>query len=102
MIECIRGPNTRIALVLSAALFGNAFARAEEAQPEYIFKAAYIYHFAQFVEWPSEAFPSTSSPLVVAVLGQNPFGNELEQAFHQKSINGHPLIVRTIRDAAEA
>ena len=102
MIDCIRWPTIRTALVLSAVLLGEALANAQEPQPEYKFKAAYIYHFAQFVEWPPKAFPTATSPLVISVLGQNPFGNELERALNQKTINGHPLMVRTVRDPAEA
>jgi len=52
----------------------------EDSQPtEYQIKAAFIFNFAKFVEWPAAAFPKTSSPIVVGVLGENPFHDTLEK-----------------------
>ena len=55
--------------------------RAAEATPsaEYQVKAAFLYNFAQFVEWPARAFPAPDSPLIIGVLGENPFGTYLEE-----------------------
>ena len=78
-------------------------ALAQPAAPsEYQFKAAFIYHFAQFVEWPAAAFSEDKAPFVVGILGENPFGHALEQAVNGKSLNEHPLVVREFRSAAQA
>jgi hypothetical protein len=61
---------------------------------EYKVKAAFIYNFAKFVEWPSQKLGGDSSPLVIGVLGPNPFGDELENALKGRQINGRPLVVR--------
>jgi hypothetical protein len=69
--------------------------RAADTQPsEYQLKAAYIFHFAQFVEWPAAAFAQTNSPLIIGVLGENPFGEGLRSTVRGKVIGGHPLIVQ--------
>ncbi|MCP5450994.1 MAG: YfiR family protein [Gammaproteobacteria bacterium] len=60
---------------------------------EYAVKAAYLYNFAKFVEWPPEVFPATDSPLVICVAGENPFGTALE-ALHDKVVEGRPVEVR--------
>jgi hypothetical protein len=56
-------------------------------------KAAFIHNFAQFTEWPSEAFDSAAAPLVVGVLGRDPFGETLDEAVSNESIKGHPFKV---------
>ncbi len=61
---------------------------------EYKVKAAFIYNFAKFVEWPAQKLGGDSAPLVIGVLGPNPFGDELENALKGRQINGRPVVVR--------
>jgi hypothetical protein len=75
---------------------------AAESSPEYKFKAAFLYHFTLFVEWPSNVFVEAKSPLVIAILGENPFGIELDQGLRDKVVNGHPIRIRMVQSAAEA
>jgi hypothetical protein len=83
---------------LTAALSG----RAQGTQPsEYQLKAAFLYHFAQLVNWPPEAFAQTNSPIVIGVLGENPFGKQLEESVRGKSVNGHPLAVKEVQTLGE-
>jgi hypothetical protein len=58
---------------------------------EYQIKAAYIYNFVRFVDWPPQAFASTNAPMVIGVLGENVFGGSLQQIINGKKINGHEL-----------
>ena len=67
---------------------------------EYVVKAAFIFNFAQFVEWPAEAFETEDAPLVIGVLGENPFGDALARAVQNKTARGHPLVVRHFPDVA--
>lgn len=69
--------------------------RAEDSgNREYQVKAAMIFNFAQFVEWSPSSFSSSDAPLVIAVVGANPFGNMLEQVVAGKKILGHPVVVQ--------
>lgn len=78
-------------------------ARAQESQPsEYQIKAAFIYNFAKFVEWPPEALPANNSPFVIGILGENPFLDDLKKVILNKTINEHPIEIKTFRSAAEA
>jgi len=61
---------------------------------EYQVKAAFLYNFAKFVEWPSAVIPTGTSPIVIGVFGKNPFGEELEKLVRNKTINEHPVQVR--------
>lgn len=64
-----------------------------EVPSEYQVKAAFIYNFAKFVEWPAESFADTSTPMRICVLGENPFGQELMRTVNGKKINGRDLLV---------
>jgi len=57
-------------------------------------EANYLLHFTQFVEWPETTFPDPHTPLVIGILGQNPFGNELARMTDSYRINGHPVVIR--------
>ena len=77
--------------------------RGQEAPPsEYRLKAAFIFNFAKFVEWPTSAFADAKSPFVIGVLGENPFGTDLEATVRGKSINEHPIVVKACPNLEEA
>jgi hypothetical protein len=86
-------------LLLPAA----APASAQVSHPtEYQLKAAFLYNFAKFIDWPPDALPDDQSPFVIGVLGDNPFGNTLEQTVAGKKINEHPIAIRPFATIAEA
>jgi hypothetical protein len=66
----------------------------EESLEDYRVKAVYLYNFTQFVEWPPAAFPGHDAPLVVGILGDDPFGTYLEEVVDGEQINGHALSIR--------
>ncbi len=67
---------------------------------EYQVKAAFLYNFAKFVEWPSSAFKSPQEPISICIVGQNPFGSALEEAIRGKEIEGRTLVVHQVPDGA--
>src|SRR6267378_8703543 len=76
---------------------------AQDSPPtEYQIKAAFLYNFAKFVEWPTQALGQATSPVVIGVLGENVFDGDLERTIHGKTINGHPLQFQEFHSAAEA
>jgi hypothetical protein len=84
-------------------LLASGGSRAQESQPtEYQIKAAFLFNFAKFVEWPPTAFAEATSPLVIGILGDNPFGGDLDRTIRDKTINNRPLVVREFRSPAEA
>jgi hypothetical protein len=58
---------------------------------EYQLKAVFLFNFAQFVEWPASAFPSPETPLVIGVLGEDPFGPYLDETVRGEKVNDRPL-----------
>ncbi|HWL17007.1 MAG TPA: YfiR family protein [Opitutus sp.] len=88
-----RGSDVR-RFTLVFALLGTAWAGAAEAASEYDVKAAFLYNFTRFVEWPGEALPPVGAPLVIGIVGQDPFGSALDQLVRGESVQGRPVQVR--------
>jgi hypothetical protein len=87
-----------LALGLVSVAAGLSAARAQEALPsEYEMKAAYLFNFTKFVEWPTNAFARTNSPLIIGVLGDDPFGSVLDTTIQSKQVNGHPFVVQRFK-----
>jgi hypothetical protein len=67
----------------------------------YQLKAAFLVNFAQYVEWPAEAFPAANTPFVFGVLGDNPFGTALKDLVADEVVNGRKALVeeyKSVRD----
>jgi hypothetical protein len=69
---------------------------------EYTVKAAFIYNFAKFVTWPAKSLGKAGSPMVIGVLGDDPFGSALDDAVAGKSVDGHPLTVKRFDGFSDA
>lgn len=61
---------------------------------EYQVKAAYLFNFGQFVEWPAATFASPNAPFVIGILGDDPFGNIIDDVVQGESLRGHPLQIK--------
>ena len=74
-------------------------AQAQEPKAEYQLKAAFLYNFAKFVEWPAETFPAMNTPFTICALGNDPFGSSLD-AIAGKTVRDRTIIIKRIRSAA--
>jgi hypothetical protein len=72
-----------------------------QTTPEYQIKAVFLFNFTQFVEWPSEAFPDDETPLVIAVLGSDPFGTFLDEIVRGEMAQGRRLVVERYADVRD-
>jgi hypothetical protein len=81
-------------LVSALLLFGIVAMHAEAG--EYETKAAYLYRFAQFVEWPGSVL-APGAAIVIGVVGDDAFGRAADEAIGRKYANGHPLLIRRLR-----
>jgi len=86
---------------LALALLVTAPPLALPAPAEYQVKAVFLFNFSQFVEWPQEAFPAADAPFVIAVVGEDPFGAQLDAAVRGENVLGHPLVVKRYRTVGE-
>jgi hypothetical protein len=76
-----------LTIVLALGLVLPAFGQVSE----YAVKAAYLFNFAKFVEWPKGTFGGNTEPILIGVLGEDPFGEDLDRTIDGKSVNGHTI-----------
>ena len=78
-----------------------AAARAYAAPSEYQIKAVFLFNFTQFVDWPAEAFPRQDAPFVIGVLGEDPFGSQLDDVVRGEHADGRALVIERYRNVGE-
>jgi hypothetical protein len=87
-----------ITCLLSAmALGSHADVLDSSDSSEYLIKAGFIYNFAKLVEWPTISFAQPDSPIVIGILGEDPFGATLDKIVADKKINGRGLAVKRLK-----
>ena len=93
----IRQAPLRFSIAALTALLFLAGVRWASAQTntssEYQVKAAFLFHFAQFVDWPPEAFKDAGAPLTYCTVGEDPFHGALDASMSGKTIDGRPVRV---------
>jgi len=94
-------PVLRIAIALLAwtVLLVNPLRAPAEGddESEYRVKLAFLYNFAQFVEWPADAFRDAAAPLTICVAGQDPFQGEIGQGLRGRTAGGHLVEIKKLR-----
>ncbi len=83
-----------IALLWSLPLHVLATPQPLQASLEYSVKANYLVRFAAFVEWPAQSFATSQSPIVICLVGRDPFNGALDRAARGQTAYGRPLAVR--------
>ncbi len=88
----------RFPLVIVVIAMAGLRTRSVQAQTsdEYHVKAAYILNFARFVEWPADVLPA-GSPMIIGIVGDDPFGGTLDDLLRGKTANGHPILLKHFR-----
>ena len=83
-----------LALLVCAHLVTAPEGHAQDALPEYQVKAAYLFNFLKFVEWPGDAFADSLAPIVIGIVGDDPFGSALPEVIVGKTVQGRDLVIR--------
>ncbi len=110
-----RGRNARLrgirpvwrqsATLVLAALLASVCAPADRAQPdpsgEYQLKAAFLFNFAKFIDWPPASFSSPQAPFVVCILGPDPFGHAMDEVFRGQMIDNRPVAIKRFKEVAQ-
>lgn len=83
-----------MAPLISFVVLATAFAVGAPAQTaEYALKGELLVRFADFVEFPDDAFEASDSPLVIGVFGEDPFGTVLEDTVRERRVNDRSIII---------
>jgi hypothetical protein len=90
-----------VLLALAAALAWPAALRAQSAkQREYEIKAAYLYNFIRYIDWPADTLPPAGGRITIGIVGDNPFGTAIDP-LNGKQIKGCTLVVKQIVEAKD-
>jgi hypothetical protein len=90
-----------VAMVILPSLGFEAHAQESAVSSEYLIKAGFIYNFANLVQWPSTAFTQPDSPIVIGILGEDPFGTVLDRVLAGKKVNGRIFLVKRLKSASD-
>src|SRR5581483_11723927 len=89
---------TTLACLPAILVCGGCATNSKTVSPQNHEEATFLFHFTEFVEWPPAAFQTSDAgrplPLVIGVLGGNPFGDELEKSVRGQMVSGRPVVVR--------
>lgn len=103
-MELLRTLKTAVAWLALATLASPLPAIAlspADAQREYAVKSVFLYNFCRFIEWPREAFGGPAEPLIIGVIGDDPFGPLLNEAVQGERMRGRPIRIERYRRASE-
>lgn len=89
-------------LLLLALLLPCPIRAQAEGPTEYQIKAAFLFNFAQFVQWPPDAFAATDDSLTIGVVGTDPFGPYLDAIIRGEQVGDHHLAVRRFASVEQA
>lgn len=90
-----------LAAALAAAATGNTAAQPANQAAEHQVKAAFLYKFVGFVEWPAASFARADSPFVIGVAGAPALADELAAIVSGRNVNGRQFAIRRL-DRGEA
>jgi hypothetical protein len=90
-----------VALVASLSVICPIMSTAQSQVDEYQLKAAFLFHFAQFVEWPAGALGLSDNPFLICIAGEDPFHGDLEEAVRGKFIAAKVVRIRHIKQVQE-
>jgi hypothetical protein len=96
-VQTFRMPPRSVASLALLLLLGSRL--AAQSAGEYELKAAFLYKFASFVEWPDAL---SNGPLCIGVLGQDPFGPALDEVVKGKSYQGRSFEIRRFKPGQES
>jgi len=95
----MRGRAARLCFVLLTLLGGGHLTVNGQTgvSKEYQVKAAFLFNFAQFVDWPPAAFTNIDMPFTIGILGRDPFGAALEATVEGETVNNRKIIIERAR-----
>jgi len=97
-----RSASLRLFTLLVIAANSLALSALSEEALEYKVKAGCLFNFAKFVDWPANTFPDQNAPIIIGILGSDPFGEALGQTVQDREISGRKVVVRKYSDPQNA
>jgi uncharacterized protein DUF4154 len=95
--RCLALLRWRVLMSALAVGLGTAAAADDAGVLENQVKAAYLYRMAEYVEWPSSAFPDAEAPVRIAVVGAEPLAGVLARMLVGRTVSNRPFVVKTAK-----
>jgi hypothetical protein len=94
-------PSIGVVNLILLLILTTTFSRPALAQEpnEHFVKAAFLFNFVKFIEWPAQAFNNSDAPIIVGVLGDDPSCSAIDQTINGKTANGRRLAIRRFPNA---
>src|SRR5256714_11938048 len=86
-----------LSIGIATGVAGPRRAQADAQADEYRVRAAFLYKFGSYIEWPSGSFARADSPVTIGVMGADALADELAQIVAGRNVNGRPVRVRKLR-----
>ena len=91
-----------LCIVMVAAMAVSAPFAQEGPDKEHRVKAVFLFNFAQFVQWPAGAFSGPEEPLVMGILGEDPFDAYMDEVVRGEKANQRPIVVKRFKKIEDA
>jgi hypothetical protein len=86
--------------LLAALICPTGVSAGNSMQRQYEIKAAYLYNFINYIEWPESAFPPAGGTITIGIVGENPFGSALDPLMG-KQVKGRTIALKQITDTKD-
>jgi YfiR/HmsC-like len=83
-------------VALLAALAPMCSSKAADTTLEYQVKATFLLNFTRFIEWPPGTLGGPDAPFNICILGNDPFGNVLEQIVTGELVSGRKVAIQKL------
>jgi hypothetical protein len=83
-------------LVVTGHFHNTAAYEDSTTPPEYAVKAAFIYNFAKYIQWPAASASEAKKPFVIGIIGKDPFGQAIDDAMRGLSMQDRTVVVRRL------
>ncbi|MEY2407472.1 MAG: hypothetical protein QOF48_142 [Verrucomicrobiota bacterium] len=103
-VRCVIGGAAAKTLAFVTCLFAGAPGTAAAEPPaarEYQLKAAFLYNFTKFVEFPAQSFSDAKAPIVIGVFGKSALSAELESAVKDRHVDGRSFVIKSLDQPGE-
>ncbi len=88
-------------ILVVMVLFYSTVGAQDDKPSEYQIKAVFLFNFANFVEWPEKAFADSTAPLVIAILGEDPFGDILGQVVEGETVGKRKITIKKMSEVSD-
>ena len=86
--------NLTLAIGLISLFVCGSMAASAPPLNEYELKAAFLYNFVKFTEWPAEEPGKSDAPIIIGVLGKDPFGAALDKLIEGETVHNKKIVAR--------